>query len=339
MTLKVHPDPQQRAGGYAFLELPEASLPDGAVTVMVFDAYGERWLAPSEEPGGRIGIGNANWQADPVEFGPYDVHRHDGADWVRIGPEIVNKLDEYAALRLVVNGQSHDVTWPDSVPPRAGAAVLGGLKPVMREQGETVQEPVVVAPVIDAAPEPETDMHLPAAEEPGPAVPPEGRGGGRLVLTLLLSALVIVAALAWYFWPDKASEPAVVTEVTEETCTPVALAAIPGGFGDRLEAIRACGAELSADAVLSLIEEAAAGNDPVALRLFGTLYDGEDLDPRIENLIGLSFDDDPARAAEYYHRAVEAGSGPAKDLLAATCERLSKSDATLSKGAYDDFCS
>ena len=122
MSLTVHPDPQEPAGGFAFLELPDGSLTEESVTVAVFDAYGERWLAANEEVGARVGIGNPHWQAERFAFGPYTVYHHEGADWVRIGPEIVNKIEEYAPLRIEVGGAGYDVSWPDDVPPRALAA-------------------------------------------------------------------------------------------------------------------------------------------------------------------------------------------------------------------------
>ena len=124
----------------------------------------------------------------------------------------------------------------------------------------------------------------------------------------------------------------------DEGCTLTALAALPGGYPAIEAAIRACGRDVSADTALRLVEEGAAANDPGALLLFGTLYDADQLDPRIENLIGLTLDDDPARAAEYYARAVKAGSVEAQARLSAICVRLSGSQTTLAKGAYDDYC-
>lgn len=141
MSLKVHPDPQEPAGGYAFLELPEGSLPDDRVSVSVFDAFGERWLSRADASAGKT-----NWQTVPVEFGPYEVHRHQGADWVRLGPEIVDRLEEYAPLLFTVAGRSHDVIWPDDISPRARAAVLGALQPVRRIQ-DIPNEPPVTAPI------------------------------------------------------------------------------------------------------------------------------------------------------------------------------------------------
>ncbi len=339
MSVTVHPDPQEPAGGFAFLELVEGSLPDEPVSVAVFDTFGERWLAPTEEPGERIEVGNANWQSDRVEFGPYDVHHHDGADWVRIGPEIVNKLEEYAPLRLFVGGLAFDVSWPDTVRPRTGAAVLGGVLPVRRKQtgqgmerlvGKLHADPNDVPP-----PEPEEAPVVVESEEEDP-IPTSGKGS-LLLPILLLVVFAILAAIAWYYWPENEANDTDGQSV--EACSLSSLEAVPGGFAETAKAIRECGSDVSADVALRLVEAGSEKEDADALLLFGTLYDGEELDPRVENLIGLTFDDDPAKAVEYYARAAKAGSTAAKDRLSATCERLADATATLAKGAYDDYCS
>ncbi len=336
MSLRVHPDPQEPAGGYAFLELTAGSLPDGAQRVAVFDAFGERWLARASDAGAYAGIGEAHWQTERYEFGPYEVHRHDGADWLRIGPEIVNQLGEYAPLRITLAGQTHEVIWPDTVPPRAGAAVLGGLQPVGRKQAEITDNRVGTVEMD----RPETDEIALPERPDAPAEVPQERDTdpkrARLwLLPVLLVALVIAAALAWYFWPEPAPEVA----DRNAPCSRETLAATTGGFAAIADAIRACGADVPPDIALSLVEEAATRDDPDALLLFGMLYDGESLDPRIETLTGLTFADDPAQAVEYYARAVNAGSGAAAENLSKTCERLAGDSATLAKGAYDDFCS
>lgn len=368
MTLEVHPDPQEAAGGYAFLELPGGTLKGDAVNVAVFDAYGERWLAAAEAPGARIGIGNPHWQAERFEFGPYTVYRHEGADWVHIGPEIVNKVEEYAPLRLSVGGRDYPVTWPDNVPPRAGAAVLGGIRPVARPaaeptgprlvgrvEPEAVPDTLVPAPPPRPAPAPRTEPRA----EPKAAAPRRPSLMIPLLLALLL-LLVAAGATAWWFWPREAGEavaeapapatqppapePVAVTPAPSpppapapETCTPSALAAL-SDFAAVDAALRDCGKEVSPDIALEVIEAHAANGEAGALLLIGTLYDGEVLDARIENLIGLTFDPDIARAVEYYSRAAKAGAPEAPARLAETCARLKGADATLAKGAYDDFC-
>ncbi|WP_164660983.1 hypothetical protein [Tropicibacter sp. Alg240-R139] len=322
MSLVLHPDPQEPTGGYGFLELTGSSLPD-VVTLAVQDAYSERWLTPVKEA--RVEVGNPNWQPQKSNFGPYGVLRHDGADWVRIGPDIVNKLEEYTPLVIEVDGRAFSVNWPDTIPPRAGLAGLGGL--------QTAQ------PKLASAPEPEVKR------PPEPVVSPKSKMDtapqkrSKLWLWVLLLLLAAAGAAAW-FWSreESVSLPINTTPVSNnESCGLTALNAL-GGFAAQLDALRDCGADVSPDTALELIEDAARTGDSLALRVFGTLYDGEQLDPRIENLIGLSFADDPARAVEYYARAVEAGDTQAKSHVTATCDRLKGSSQTLEKGAYDDFC-
>jgi hypothetical protein len=347
MSLTIHPDPQEPAGGYAFLELPNGTLGTGPVHVAVMEVYASRWLGPSDGapeggPDAKTAVGAAHWQGERHEFGPYAVHAHDGADWVRIGPEIVNKIDEYTPLRISVGGQTADVTWPDDVPPRAGAAVLGGLQSTAKAKADDMQDVLVGRPVVpEPETEPEPDPQPP--EMPGPIEPErvEDTLSRRRTLWLLLffsTLLILIAATvaAWLLIPRD--EPAPETPVSAaDTCTWDALVALDG-FAATEKAIRACGDALSPETVLKIIEDAAQQDDGDALLLFGTLYDGAQVDERIETVIGLSFDHDAAKAAEYYARASAVGSDAAGVRLSATCAQLAGSKTTLAKGAYDDYC-
>ena len=337
MSLTVHPDPQEPAGGFAFLELPEGALSDAQVTVAVFGVYSERWLASSDGAGGQVGIGDAHWQSERHEFGPYDVHRHDGADWVRIGPEIVNKIEEYTPVRISVGGVTQDVSWPDDVPPRTGAAVLGGIQATGAKRDAGKSDNLVGKP---AAPAPVSEPEVEEIAEPAPNPPPEAKRG-VLTLVLLGIAILLVVLLAYLLLPERGPQPDPVSQIppsAADPCTPAALDAVTGGFTATQKVIRACGDALSADTVLKLVEDASAAGDADALLVFGTLYDGAQQDARIEQVIGLTFDHDAAKAAEYYARAVKAGSEVAQARLAATCAQLAGSNMTLAKGAYDDFC-
>jgi hypothetical protein len=366
MSLTVHSDPQEPAGGFAFFEVPEGSVSGETVPVAIFDAYGERWLAASEEAGERIGIGDPHWQAERFEFGPYAVYSHQGAQWVRVGPEIVNKLEEYLPLKIEVAGRSYDVVWPDDVPPRAGAAVLGGLRPIARENAQ--QEGSRLVGKVTTPPETEVDTATTTDESQAltdeTVVMPvqdlqsseTSRSGGLLVVLLLILALSAAGAAAWFFWPDSepmaqsepapapepAPEPAVVAApepaAASDPCTAEALRGTEGGYAAIEAALRGCGASVSPDLALSFVEEFAARDEGAALLLLGTLYDAVEEDPQIESDIGLRFDPDDARAAEYYARARDAGEAAAAARLEATCGRLRNDTSTLARGAYDDFC-
>jgi len=226
-----------------------------------------------------------------------------------------------------VGGQVADVTWPDDVPARAGAAVLGGLLSTARATPQQADDQLVGIP-----PEPETEPE-PELVEPEPTPPaPQKRS---LLWLLLILALAAAGIGVWYYYlrPD----PPVAPVAEQDQCTRAALVALDG-FVNTEKAIRACGDALSADTVLKIVEDAARADDPGALLLFGTLYDGAELDARIETLIGLSFDHDAATAAEYYARAAAAGSAEAGVRLVATCAQLARADETLAKGAFDDYC-
>lgn len=347
MTMLPHPDPQHPEGGFAFLELPQGAVGDSAVMVSVMDAYSGRWLAPSEAPGAPVAIGDPNWQPEPHAFGPYPVYDHDGADWVRIGPEIVNKLEEYTPLRIQLGGAIHDVTWPDDIPPRAGAAMLGGLSPVERKVPEA---PAVMQASPPPEPEPEP---VRAPPEPEPVITPDPpaeqgtRKGLWVMLALLL--LAVVAGAVWWFYPfeaetqttDKANVP-VERETTQpvpqaDACSSDALNGL-AAFAALQDQLAGCGAKVSADAALGLIEKFASDEDPGALAMLGALYDETVTEDGVETAIGLTFTADPARAAEYYARAVQAGSDSAEARLTSVCAQLSVSASTLDKGAFDDYC-
>jgi len=350
MSISIHPDPEARGGGFGFIAVPEGQLPEGPVPVAIMETYGHRWLAPSEAVGEAIGIGDANWQQERFDFGPYPLHRHEGCDWVRVGPEIVNKLEEYTPLRLHVGPVVQDITWPDDVPPRAGAAALGGVRSTAAAAPGPAPTPLRAIrnedpPATDGAP-PEAPKPVADPAPELPEVDPAPTGRRRLVVLALLAALVLAGSVAALLWlpeeSDEAASPAPAflspdAPASQEACTRAALMA-SGDFAAQAEAARACGDSLSPDTLLSLIEDAAAREDATALLLFGMLYDAGWQDAAIEDRIGLSFGDDPAQAAEYYARAVAAGSPAAPDRLAAVCAVLARGATTLQEAAHDDYC-
>jgi hypothetical protein len=341
MTLVLHADPEHPEGGYAFMELPEGSLPQDAVQLSIMDSFSSRWLTPSDRPGAPVAIGDPNWQPEEHFFGPYPVYRHDGADWVRVGPEIVNKLDEYMPLKVAVEGTGYDVTWPDFLPPRAGAAGLGGLQPIRKDVPDP--EPVSAQPA-PPPPKPRDPPDPPVAQATAAHIEEARRGLGAGAIGLLLLVLVLVVAAVWWFWPDPGSDVTDTPPVKEETTVASAEACAArdlqglAAFDAVHKQINRCGGKVSADLVLGLIEDFAASDDAAALLLFGKLYDGDQTEEPIETLIGLTFEADPTRAAEYYARAVAAGSTDSQPLLESVCTTLSEANSTLARGAYDDFC-
>ena len=329
MVISISPDPAHPRGGYAAVTLPVGDAVDDAVQVIVFDNYSERYL------------GDAGWQATKVMFGPYAVERTDGIARVVIGPEIVNQIEEYANIKLTVQGISQDISWPDDIVPAPGAARIGGIMSATAKPVPAETAPVVPLPGAEprtASGPLETDTLTPAPE-PLP-VPSKGSMG-----TVLTTAAVIAlggAALAYWFIfmqdePEPVSPAVSPAAVVSDPCSADRLGALED-FAAQASALRECGANASADAALGLVERAAAQNDADALLLFGTVYDGAVSDGVIEEGIGLTFGDVPATAAEYYARAVAAGSEAAAGNLEALCARMTDMTDTLTRGAAADYC-
>ncbi len=325
--ITVGPDPAHPRGGYAVLSLPEGDVAGDATEVAVFDNYSERYL------------GEAGWQATKALFGPYKVERSGGMAQIVIGPEIVNQIEEYANVRVSVGAASGDVGWPDDVVPAPGAAKIGGIM--------TATAPAAAAAEGAATPDPPpaptpTAEPLPDTAPPVDPIPVKSGWGSFAV-----GALVVVlgsAALAYWFLfmqEDPPVSPAVspepVVSTTSDPCSAAELGAIEG-FAAQADALRACGANTDADTALGLVERAAASGNGDALLLFGVVYDGAVVDPVIEDQIGLTFEDNPATAAEYYARAVAGGSLNAADNLAALCTRMADMTDTLVQGAINDYC-
>ncbi|MEM9577288.1 MAG: hypothetical protein AAF999_09770 [Pseudomonadota bacterium] len=329
--ISISPDPAHPRGGYALLTLPEGELEGETTQVAVFDNYSERYL------------GEAGWQPVKVLFGPYDVMREGGQARVVIGPEIVNQIEEYANVKLLVGTAEQDLSWPDEVVPAPGAAKIGGI------MGTTLQDAAPKGTLTAKIPEPELDPE-PAVPEPemepvAPVVPetperPEKPGRGGMLIGLLALVLIAAGIAYWFVGLDSAPQPVDQPDPVAEADDPCGIGVLSAldGFAAQRDALLVCAGKASADAALGLLEKAAAAGDAEALLLFGTVYDGQVNADVIEDQIGLTFEDAPATAAEYYARAVAAGSETARAQLTALCDRMSTMDDTLAQGAVADHC-
>ena len=329
--ISVRPDPAHPRGGYAELLLPEGDLAGDSTQVSVFDNYSERYL------------GEAGWQATQVMFGPYAVTRAGGQARLIIGPEIVNQIEEYANVRMTVGDASHDISWPDEVVPATGAAKIGGIMGATQTSAAPKSALTAKMPDPEPAPEAPNVVAEPVPEpiaDPVPSAPPEKSGKGALIGGILLLVLLAAGALFWFMRPAEEPPEPVAEQTAPLSTDPCAIAQLSAlqGFAAQATALRGCGAKASADAALGLVERAAAGEDADALVLFGTVYDGQDTDSVIEDTIGLTFGDVPATAAEYYARAVAAGSTEAAAKLEALCTRMEGMTDTLIRGAVTDYC-
>lgn len=342
--ISVKPDPAHPRGGYAELSMSEASLAGDTTEVAVFDNYSERFL------------GESGWQPTKVLFGPYQILREGDVARLIIGPEIVNQIEEYANVKLLVGESESDVSWPDEVVPAPGAAKIGGIMGAsLKEQAPKVG---LQAKLPDPEPEPEPDPapHDSDGEDTSNLSGTISTGvddadtpaKSKMGLFIGLFLLVLAAGgLAWWLLNAEDTPPTEpIAEPVVEPAPPVATAdpcaieqlSALSGFPAQAEALRGCAGQASADAALGLVERAAAAGDAGALALFGTVYDSAVTDAVIEEQIGLTFGDEPATAAEYYARAVAAGSTEAADNLAALCTRMAVMTDTLVQGAVADYC-
>ncbi|MWD30148.1 hypothetical protein E0K89_021990 [Aquicoccus sp. SCR17] len=339
MRIDIRPDPSKPMGGYARLDLEPA--PDtGEASVAVRNVFSGQYL------------GEDGWQPTRAAFGPYPVVTGEDGAHLIVGPEIVNQIEEYTPVELHVGEASVQTSWPDDVAPAPGAARLGGITAASTQRGA----------------EPEKALRAPqrveeVAEEPGesvepdpvtPPTPPPPERGSRVPVLIgaLLVLLGIAAALAYLFLfpdePEPEPEPEPVVEVApdpepepapSDPCSAEAVGQLSDGpFTEIRARLEECSGSMSPDTALAMVEQAADAGDGAALSLFGQLYDGEETAASIEDEIGLTFASNDPIAAEYYHRAVEAGASEAEPLLAATCERLAGDGSDLARSAREDYC-
>ncbi|MEM7423848.1 MAG: hypothetical protein AAF334_08990 [Pseudomonadota bacterium] len=167
MSLEITRDPRNRRGGWALIRV---SAQEGAQTsVSVRRDEGEFSLGPH------------GWQGGAHAFGPYTVETDRRGTFVRIGPEIVNHMEEYltAEIRLPELGLAATLPWPDEILPAPDAFEGGGVAargpeamtpaPVARPAPQAREEPTSAGPTIAQPPPPVPPVPTPAA--PIPAAP------------------------------------------------------------------------------------------------------------------------------------------------------------------------
>ena len=337
--ITVKPDPAHPRGGFAELSTEASSVTGDTVEVVIFDSYSSRYL------------GESGWQATRHAFGPYIVDRNDPSRaLVIVGPEIVNQIDEYAAVKVELGQVSADINWPEEIVPAPGAARIEGIN--------TAGETKAVSDLSGAGhsadsdlqnknaptPPPPTDVEKESADaqKPAPKETPGKPTGGLNWIIPAIALLAIVAGV--YFYQEANTQqipplpaPPVLAEEVTNVCDEAALRAIEG-FAGRAAELRKCAGNVTADTTLSLLEEAAQEGDGAALALFGTVYDAEATDVVIESVVGLTFDDAPATAADYYARALTAGREEAREPLEKLCIRMADMNETLIQSAVQDHC-
>lgn len=340
--IDIRPDPARRHGGAARLSVPGDVVSGDTVSVSVRNSYTEQYLGPD------------GWQPGRERFGPYPIIRESDRAAFVVGAEIVNQIEEYTPLEITVDEQRFETAWPDDILSGPADAVIGGIMSMSRNVEEAQSQLVGKIADQESVAEPEIKPEDPELEEADTEVVSSEtvplKGGNRAVLGLAAMAVVVATgALIWWLVlrneePASTSVTTVKPAPTTQTagdgaaCDLDAMLALVGGFDAQLQAMQGCMDRLTPDDALGVIEAGVARNDGGALIMLGRLYDGEELVDSVENELGLSFSDAPARAAEYYSRARSAGVEEAAALLAATCDRLSTATDALSRSATEDFC-
>jgi len=338
MTLSIRPDPAHPKGGYAVLDLPAERLTGDTALVAVYNSYSERFL------------GESGWFASRTDFGPYPVRRAEGRAGVVIGPEIVNQIEDNAALVLFVGPVRAETVWPDDVVPLPGAGSsltgltlgpgLGDAKPRADHPAASLSGPQPGGGRAGA------DRAGPGGD-PVPADLPAPAGRKPLVIAGLGAALAALAAAVWFMAgarPEQTAVPAVVAAVPVEArgdlCTDERLRGLGNrGFAEIARELVACGSAANPETALGLLEDAADRTDPDALLMFGELYDAGAAESVLKSAVGLDLGDIPANAADYYGRARAAGNPAAAIRLSSLCKRLSGATDTLSTAAHGEYCS
>ncbi|MEM6739416.1 MAG: hypothetical protein AAF646_04820 [Pseudomonadota bacterium] len=338
--LDVRPDPKRPRGGYAIFLVEGGALPAGEVSLTLRNRFNDKYLDAS------------GWQSAKAYFGPYTAEEKGNRIEIVVGSEIVNLVEEYTPVTVGIGEQEFEVTWPDDILPGPPSAIVGGVSPTPPKPGEDGSQKLVGKAQAPAEPKP---APVPDTTQEPESSPQDGKGdaqGKRLVPVLLgvLAVALIGGGIYWYFSQTEvaAPPPVAVIEETEEAepvaalepCSETALAEIAeSGFQNLISELGNCATEVSANTAFELLERGIDANDPAAIAAFGRLYDAEELLDIVETTLGLTYSDDPAIAAEYYARAVQAGDGVgAAEALTAVCARLATSSDTLAQGAFEDHC-
>ncbi|MGB0498440.1 MAG: hypothetical protein ACPGID_08880 [Rubricella sp.] len=309
MSIRIEPDPSRPDGGRAILTADASAGTEGYLSF--FDLTAERWLGPD------------GWQSAEVKLGPF-TGEPDGAGGVRLtlGPKIVDEIEAYTALDVAFGSARARISWPDTILPSPPGASGGGLV-VERKTAPKVAPPPLPKP---PAPDPE-----PVVEEPAPAegdAEEDPKSRLPVFLALLAVLLAVGGAVAWFLMSDTGGEERVVD------CSEAGFAARAGeAFADQYEALTACGGDVTGPDLLRILETGAREEDGRALLRLGELYD-----PAMEADGPLVFSSrDPVLAAEYYNRAVAAGSAEAGERLDAICAVLDPGDA-MQEFALSRYC-
>jgi hypothetical protein len=212
MSLEVVRDPSRRMGGSALIRLATATEGASRVTLRRDD--------------GALCLGPNGWSGAEHAFGPYPIERDGRGAFLRVGPEIVDRVEAYLPVEIALPelGLREAFAWPDEILPTPGAFVGGG---VMLAAAPAVTDRSDLSGLRDAAPTP-TAAPAPASVV-GEAVGLAGRTADdgtaygddaaepeprpRSLLPWLAVALLLAAgAVGWWAWSTSLFAPTPVEE-------------------------------------------------------------------------------------------------------------------------------
>lgn len=221
MSLSLTKDPAKRLGGWALVRLPAKTAAESTVTVRRSDTA--EWL------------GAADWQGGRYAFGPYPIENDPKGAFVRIGPEIVNRMEPYLPFTMALPELGHEaeLDWPEDILPAPEGAVVGGVGrppdhgnlggriertgvgvtpevPLAATPGTAPPEPPLTEePMRSPEPQPSAGLrspeNLPTGQmsEPEPETEwkatPSSKAMGLKVLLFVLPVVLIAAAVGWWF--------------------------------------------------------------------------------------------------------------------------------------------
>lgn len=300
-----------------------ASQSGTAVTVAIRDLSSDEWLSAD------------GWQPAQTTLGVFDVSPSGD---ILFGPAIVDRIEPYAALEVIVDGHKTRLTWPDTIASSPAGLQSGGLQVTRRREKSALEgtsAKLVVSPSPEPEPKPEQVEQFSAGpQEPEPELEKTGRAPRRLPFVILgLLGLAAVTALLAYLFLLPMPHPA-ATDTDTDT-----VAALPDSgaeenatdcssegfaaratldYAEQLAVAVECDAATSPEDLLRILEAGVVANQPDALLRMAQLYDPMFTE---DALIELS-SRDPAIAAEYYARAVAAGSTETGTALSKVCALL-----------------
>lgn len=335
MKIEVKPDPKQRLGGYALVVLHDIDAAATETDIVLQRTADSSYLGPD------------GWQGGRHSFGPYPVEQSAKDVVVRIGPEIVDHVEEYAQvdLNLPALESSGRIEWPPEVLPSPNAYRGGGVHSagLQNPPGTTVS--ATSPPSTEPEPEPETDPEpSPASGDDISTDGPQEEKRRRSILPWvaggLLAVVVLVLIGLWYVYPGlfpflPPASQSVQEQDTSLTCTADAVNAVLRDPASDLEDIRrlreTCVKTGDVKSIVSLCERLIDKGDPGCLARYGRWYD-----PTVE--ANGPFPKNAGIAVRYYSEAAKAGAADAAEQKANMCELLRKKTDPLSANAVATYC-